>query len=223
MPKYKKQEFNGNRPVRKSEYSEDRECYMDSRGNYVYNQWVKEGKNKWVLKPICTIPVGDNGENAEWTILLDNMDVEEDRQNNLIRKHCSSIFEEARADSATDDSEDENDLDIDPWDLIPSSTMFDQNVFNTVGSENEGFDSINRGLMTQLLSAMDKLSPAQRDLIYDHFGARRQLEEIRREEEKQTGKPISQQGMYSRWDKIMARLCKELGVPKPRKKRKNDD
>ena len=31
--------------------------------------------------PVCTIPLGENGENAEWIIMLDHDDYEVDLQN----------------------------------------------------------------------------------------------------------------------------------------------
>ena len=65
MPRKKEQRFIDNRPVRKSEYSADRESYMDGQGNYVYRQWQQTSSGKWELVPVCTIPVGENGENAD--------------------------------------------------------------------------------------------------------------------------------------------------------------
>ena len=59
------------KPVRTSEYDEYRGSYMDADGNYVYTTWDKRGK-KWVEVPVCTIPLGENGENAEWIIMLDH-------------------------------------------------------------------------------------------------------------------------------------------------------
>lgn len=60
------------KPVRTSEYDENRGSYMDADGNYVYTTWEKRGK-KWVEVPVCTIPLGENGENAEWIISLTMM------------------------------------------------------------------------------------------------------------------------------------------------------
>lgn len=53
------------KPVRTSEYDENRGSYMDADGNYVYTTWEKRGK-KWVEVPVCTIPLGENGENADY-------------------------------------------------------------------------------------------------------------------------------------------------------------
>lgn len=223
MPRRKKeQRFNGNRPVRKSEYSPNRECYMDKRGNYVYSQWVEDGKDNWVLKPICVIPVDDAGANAEWTILLDDMDCEEDRRDNLIRKYRDPAFEAAQSRYNNGESDGDGDLVADPWDIAAYRMRQDQDIADLIEPEKDA-ESEDRPLMKRLLAAMDKLTPAQRDLIYDHLGACRQLEEIRRDEEERTGKRITQQAMHNRWDKIITRLCKEMGAPKPRKKRESGD
>lgn len=218
MPRRKEQRFNGNRPVRKSEYAPDRECHMDRHGNYVYCQWTEDGKDNWVLKPVCVIPVDDAGNNAEWTILLDDMDTEEDRRNNLIRKHRDPRFEDAQSRYNSEESDDDGDLVADPWDAVSYSMHQGQDITDLIEPDEET-EPDERPLMTRLLAAMAKLTPAQRDLIYNHLGACRQLEEIRREEEERTGKRITQQAMNNRWNKIIARLCKEMGVPKPRKKR----
>lgn len=66
---------------------------------------------------------------------------------------------------------------------------------------------------------MDKLTDAQRDLIYDHLGSWKYLADIRREEEERTGQEITQQAMSNRWNKIIARGCKYFGVEKPRKRK----
>ncbi len=218
MPRRKEQRFNGNRPVRKSEYAPDRECHMDRHGNYVYCQWTEDGKDNWVLKPVCVIPVDDAGNNAEWTILLDDMDTEEDRRNNKIRKHRDPRFEDAQSRYNSEESDDDGDLVADPWDAVSYSMHQGQDITDLIEPDEET-EPDDRPLMTRLLAAMAKLTPAQRDLIYDHLGACRQLEEIRREEEERTGKRITEQAMNNRWNKIIARLCKEMGVPKPRKKR----
>ena len=222
MPRRKEQRFNENRPVRKSEYTPDRECRMDKRGNYVYSQWVEDGKGNWALKPICVIPVDNAGANAEWTIMLDDMDCEEDRQNNLIRKHRDPRFEDAQSRYNSEESDDDGDLVADPWDAVAYGMQQGQDITDLIEPEEEAGPE-ERPLMKRLLAAMDKLTPAQRDLIYNHLGACRQLEEIRREEEVKTGRRITQQAMHNRWDKIITRLCKEMGAPKPRKKRESAD
>lgn len=216
----KEQRFNGNRPVRKSEYSDNRECYMDDQGNYVYRQWVDDGKGGWVLKTVCTIPVSDDGENAEWTILLDDMDCEVDRQENLIRKHRDPGFE--RRLSAYNNGETDFDGDSlhDPWDDVSFAANGGRDLLDIIcPDEQEPEDP----RLIHLRAILPKLTENQRNLILDHLGMGMQLEEIRRAEEAKTGKVITQQAMYNRWNKIIARLCKEFGVAKPRKKKASAD
>ena len=185
MPKKKERQFNGNRPVRKSEFDPQRESFMDGQGNYVYCQWVEDGKGGWKLKPVAQIPVSDDGTNADWSMLLDDMDCEIDRQNNLIRKNCvrdpAEIQEKiCGMTEETGDSEGDHPTDV---------------------------------LLQRLESALSVLSEKQRDLIYMHMGMMMQLEEIRRIEEQITGREIKQQAMFNRWKKIINRLCNELDVP----------
>ena len=67
---------------------------------------------------------------------------------------------------------------------------------------------------------MEGLTEAQRDLVYDHLGAWKYLEDVRREEEARTGKAVTQQAISNRWNKIITKGCKHFGVEKPRKRKK---
>lgn len=72
----------------------------------------------------------------------------------------------------------------------------------------------------KILEFMDGLTEAQRDLVYDHLGAWKYLEDVRREEEAGTGKAVTQQTISNRWNKIIAKGCKHFGVEKPCKRKK---
>lgn len=218
MPRKKEQRFIDNRPVRKSEYSSDRESFMDGQGNYVYCQWQQASSGKWELVPVCTIPVGENGENAEWTILLDDLDCEEDRRNDAIRRNTDTEFQAVQSSHSSHGSADvhtSRGREPDPWEAEAYRRQRGKSLLDEIllTEEEEG------PLMTALLAAMDKLTDRQRDMIYQHLGMGMFLEDIRREEENTTGKKVSQQAVSARWDKIITRLCKELGVPKPRKRK----
>lgn len=215
MPRKKEQRFIDNRPVRKSEYSADRESYMDGQGNYVYRQWQQTSSGKWELVPVCTIPVGENGENAEWTILLDDMDCEEDRRNDAIRRNTDTGFQAAQSIHESADSYTTRSEGTDPWEAEAYRRQRGKSLLDELLPTEETEDP----LMTALLAAMDKLTDRQRDMIYQHLGMGMYLEDIRREEETAMGKKVSQQAVSARWDKIITRLCKELGVPKPRKRK----
>ena len=189
MPRRKERQFNGNRPIRKSEFDPQRESFMDGQGNYVYCQWVEDEKGGWKLKPVAQIPVSDDGTNADWSMLLDDMDCEIDRQNNLIRKNCvrdpAEIQEKiCGMTEETGDSEAENSLDA---------------------------------LLRKLESALNVLNKEQINLIELHMGRMMKLEEIRRAETEATGKIITKQAMYNRWAKIIRRLRKELDIQNSRK------
>ena len=73
--------------------------------------------------------------------------------------------------------------------------------------------------LEQLVAFLDRLTPAQRDLVFDHFGALKQFTEIRDEENAADGTHKSVQSVFNRMNKIINRACKEFGVEKPRKKR----
>ena len=72
----------------------------------------------------------------------------------------------------------------------------------------------------KILEFMEGLTEAQRDLVYDHLGAWKYLEDVRREEEARTGKAVTQQAISNRWNKIITKGCKDFGVEKPRKRKK---
>ena len=77
--------------------------------------------------------------------------------------------------------------------------------------------------MEKLLELMAGLTEEQRDLIYDHLGARKQFTQIAAEESERKGKPVSRQAISNRWDRILAKLCRGFGVPKPVRRNDNKD
>ena len=103
------------KPVRTSEYDENRGSYMDANGNYVYTTWEKRGK-KWVEVPVCTIPLGENGENAEWIIMLDHDDHEVDLQNRYQDENADYEFSNRLVNNKAGDDEDMSDTDA--WAMI---------------------------------------------------------------------------------------------------------
>lgn len=80
------------KPERTSKYDENRGSYMDAEGNYVYTTWEKVGR-QWVERPLCTIPLGENGENAEWVIMLDSDDHDVDLQNRYQKEKLSHLMD----------------------------------------------------------------------------------------------------------------------------------
>lgn len=101
----------------------------------------------------------------------------------------------------------------DPWDEIEDAKS---DPFTLLFPEDAPMDE----KVKKILEFMEELTEAQRDLVYDHLGAWKYLEEVRREEEARTGKAVTQQAISNRWNKIIAKGCKRFGVEKTRKRRK---
>lgn len=204
--------------TRTSSYREDRRNYLEAdEERYVY--WrMSEDKNQ-PDTPIYLTP-GQEYEKPDGTkgvidkeilILLDGIDHEEDVEQAEYDRHRDKVFTDKLARherSGATGKEAEN-----PWDTIEDPKA---DPFSILYEEDTPVDEKVR----QVLEFMEKLTDAQRDLIYDHLGAWKYLEDIRREEEARTGKKITQQAMSNRWNKIIERACKHFGVEKPRKRRK---
>lgn len=211
MPRRKEQRFNENRrPIRKSEFAPDRECYMDAQGNYTYNQWVQQSNGRWELVPVCTARIGEDGVTSDLTIVLDDMDCEEDRQNNLIRKHRDSAFEAQRAAYEADQADEDGDKRRDPWECVSRQAHEGTDLLDAIFPDEKPVDP----RMAKLLELMDTLTNDQRELIYAHLGQGKYFEEIAAEQN------VGRTAISNRWDRIIAKLCRGFGVEKP--VRRND-
>ena len=215
MPKRKEQRFTDGRPVRKSEFDPDRECYMDEKGNYVYRHWVQLPDGKWELQTLCTARIGEEGVSSDITIVLDDMDCDEDRQNNLIRKHRDGAFEKRRAAYEADQSDEGGDRRRDPWESVSYQAQQGTDMLDAIFPEGRPVDP----RMTRLLELRAGLTQDQRDLIYAHLGQGKFFEEIAAEQN------VGRTAISNRWDRIIAKLCKGFGIEKPvrRNDRKEED
>lgn len=204
--------------TRTSSYREDRRNYLDAEeGRYVY--WKKSADRNQPDTPIYFTlgqeydkPDGTKGIiDKEILILLDGIDHAEDTEQDEYERHRDKIFADkaARHERSGDTGEESQN----PWDTIADPKA---DPFSILYGEDAPVDEKVR----QVLAFMEKLTDNQRDLIYDHLGAWKYLEDVRREEEARTGKEITQQAMSNRWNKIIARACKHFGVEKPRKRKK---
>lgn len=185
------------KPVRTSEYDKNRGSYMDADGNYVYTTWEKRGK-KWVEVPLCTIPLGENGENAEWVIMLDHDDHEVDLQNHYQDENADYEFMNRIVNQKAGDDDDMSDTDA--WAMIADPKA---DVFDTLFPEEE----VNPKLQ-QLEEFMELLTEDQINLIYEHFGAGKTLKQICDEENAANGTDKSPQSVGNRKKKILERLKK---------------
>ena len=188
-------------------------------GYYTYSAWVQQPNGLWELKPICTAMIGEEGVTAEITIALDDADCDDDRRNNQIRKHRDKVFEDQCATYDADHSDENGDKRVDPWDKASYQAAQGTDILDQIFPEDKPTDA----RMEKLLELMSRLTEDQRDLLYDHLGARKQFTQIAAEESERKGKRVSRQAISNRWDRILAKLCKGFGVPKPARRNDNKD
>ena len=201
--------------TRTSAYREDRKNYLTDNG-YTYYRWDEDLKKEVPVN----IALGDEFQNADGTtgtidreilILLDSIDHDEDVKQDEYERHSDKVFSDrlSRYERSGKSGEDT----ANPWYEVEDTKS---DPFTLLFSEDAPIDE----KVKEILAFMEGLTEAQRDLIYDHLGAWKYLEEVRREEEARTGKKITQQAISNRWNKIIAKGCKHFGVEKPRKRRK---
>lgn len=201
--------------TRTSVYREDRKNYLTDSG-YTYYRWDEELKKEVPVH----ISIGDEFQNADGTtgtidreilILLDSIDHDEDVKQDEYERHTDKVFSNKLAcyERSGKSGEDV----ANPWDEIKDTKS---DPFTLLFPENAPMDE----KVAAILEFMEGLTEAQRDLVYDHLGAWKYLEDVRREEEARTGKAVTQQAISNRWNKIIAKGCKHFGVEKPRKRKK---
>ena len=164
-----------------------KDSYLDENGNYVYTRMVLNRNGKGERQIIDIVPL--TAENKECIIVLSEND------------HAVELAERYDAEHEDYKFLAKKKADYDPFDTIAAPVSKEE-------TENS--------MMEQILAFIETLTPSQKDLIYEHLGASKQLEEIRREEEEKTGKKITKQAMHNRWNKIIIKACKYFGVEKPK-------
>ena len=201
--------------TRTSAFRENRRNYLTESG-YTYYRWDEDLKKEVPVN----ITLGEEFQNADGStgtidreilILLDSIDHDEDVEQDEYERHTDKVFSDrhARYERSGKSGEDV----ANPWDEIEDTKS---DLFTLLFSEDAPMDE----KVQKILEFMEELTEAQRDLVYDHFGAWKYLEDVRREEEARTGKAVTQQAISNRWNKIIAKGCKQFGVEKPRKRKK---
>lgn len=193
-----------NATLRTSHYNNKRDSYMTKDGRYAYSTWDGE-HNRNVTH---YLEVGKDGVTEELLIFLDEDDHDTDLQERYNDDNADYSFQNKQLaycknkedENVTDPINEIEDKHADPFDLMfPEEEVLNEQLLHVI-------------------FAMDKLTEAQRNLIYEHFGARKTLEEIRQAEITSTGKAVSQQAFSNRLKKIITRFCKEFDVPVPCKR-----
>ncbi len=200
---------------RKSRINKNRDCYLDKDFNYVYKRPVKQSDGTYKNEEF-KIPYSE--ENRDVFILLDSVDHESELRDryeeenkdwkfqNKLDKHYSEIA-----------NGDDGEFRDDPIDCIadPDSDVFERAFPEYMEATPEELRC------KEVREWISSLPESQQNLIFDHLGGEQKfLEEIRREEEQETGKKITKQAMHNRWDKILTKACKHYGVEKQKQKRK---
>ena len=165
-----------------------KDSYLDENGNYVYTRMVLNRNGKWERQIIDIVPL--TAENKECIIVLTEND------------HDVALSE--RYDAENED-----------YEFLAKKKADYGDPFDTIAAPVSKEETGN-SMVEQILAFIETLTPSQKDLVYEHLGARKQLEEIRREEEERTGKKITKQAMHNRWNKIITKACKYFGVEKPK-------
>jgi hypothetical protein len=197
---------------KKSHFNDSRDSYVDESGNYVYTRWVKRDNGKWEREVIATIPFTD--ENRDVIILLDQNDHDCDLQERYNEENADYGIRNQRS-SPHGDSEDE--FDSDPIESIPDTNG---DVLSRLCPDEQPVDPRVQEMEEFVRS---ELSDEQQDLFFGHMGEGKFLEDIRREQETETGKKVTKQAVHGRWDRIVTKTCKHFGVDKPKQEHRKKD
>lgn len=184
--------------------------YLGADGCYYYTGNKDNGGNE--KKVLFRFDPNDYENGAEIILVLDEMDRYEDEQEDAINSHIDKVFLEKLC--RHECCEDEGQF-SDPWDSVAFANG-DRDLFSYIFPDENPTDE----QLEKLEAFIQTLQPQQIDLIYQHYGAQRTLQELRLEEQECTGKTISQQAYSDRLRKIQDRICKHLGVARPQKRKK---
>jgi hypothetical protein len=154
---------------------------------YTYWYWNEEAKK---TLPI-TITAGQEGVTEEHIILLNDFD------------HAADLgdrYEQENRDYGTENKKTRYESDPDDSIGDPIENLSTRKTDPAFFLEQKADEP--NPIVEQLLALMEKLTPQQIDLIYDHFGSGHQLTEIAKEE------GVSVTAIHNRKSKIIARLRK---------------
>ena len=192
----------------KSGFNPNRTCYLTVDGKYYcYKRWDDNAKCEVTQR----LEVGKD-LSLELTIMLDESDHGMDLQDRYVGELRDPVFDAKESSyKANPDNEDA----VDPWDTLADKGGSPENVlFSEPETENP-----EAALVRKVIE--ENCTDAQRDLYYEHFGMRKQLEEIRQEEAERTEKLVSQAAMTKRKNKIIDKVAKVLGASRIKRSQHN--
>ena len=197
-------------PNPKEFYYPNRDCCLSVDGKfYTYKVWDEVAKCVVTQK----IEVGKD-LSLDITLVLDELDHDDDLKELYERKHRSHYFNRAVESYQSGKTGEDT---IDPWETIDKkSKSLEDIIFAEPESENPQ--------IAQVRSIIDeKCTEEQKKFIADHFGKQMKLEEMRQTEAKATGKLPSAPAMTQRKMKIIDKIAKALGVERPKRYRRSSD
>ncbi len=189
---------------RKSRYNPNRCSFVTEDGKLAYIVWDEESK--------CDIThyyeIGNDGITEELVIMLDEDDHDWELSERYQEENTDYSFRNKQRKHSDDGEENHTD---------PIEDIVDKqaDILSLIFPEDEVTDEA----VEKVIAFISTLTEDQQNLVYAHLGSMKQLEEIRREEIKATGKAVTQQAVSNRWRKIITRACKYFDTPVPRKRR----
>ena len=189
-------------------YLPNRACYLTEDGKYYcYERWDEEAKRTVTQK----IEIGKD-LSLDITLILDELDHDEDLKEYYARKARSRAFDHALE---TYQSKPNSEDSIDPWETVGSKGGSPEDVlFAEPVPENPQV-----ALVRQVIE--EKCTESQQNFFHEHFGMKKQMEEMRQEEATLTGKLLSQAAMTKRKNKIIDEVANALGVERVKRCKHN--
>lgn len=192
--------------IRKSNLNSSRACYLSVDGkHYCYQYWDDVNRRTVTLK----LEVGKD-LSPELTLFLDESDHDMELKDRYEREKRDPLFD-AMATSYASNSSDEDA--VDPWDKVADKRFSPEtSLFSEPEQENPKVKQVRRIID-------EECTESQRKLFYLHFGEKKQLEEFRQEEAKQTGTAPSAQAMTNRKNKLINKVAKFFGVERVKRRK----
>ena len=184
--------------IRKSNYNPNRMSYLTADGKYYcYDRQDEDGRT-------VTIKIEVTPELEEITLMLDELDHEEDLQDRYQNENLDPIFKDLAA----------RDEQTDHIQSIPDHSTNPENI---IFKEEEKSDP----LVEKVRETVDnEFTDEQRDLFFSHYGMGMKFTEIAEKEGEQTGKIPGASSMSNRNSRVLNKVAKALGTEPTKKLKK---
>ena len=191
---------------RKSYFNPDRSHYLTKNGRYYVYEY-------WDIEKECTVKLkleAGKDISLEVTRCLDEEDWEMDKSDRKAEELRDPLFDE-KVDTyyaAHNVKRAPN-----PWSKLATKDGSPEDIlFAEAKPENPKAEIVHTVIE-------ENCTEAQQDLFYRHYGMGEQLEKIRQDEIKATGKTISNAAMTQRANKILDKTAKALGTERVKRHR----